>query len=295
MKLSDLIEKFKKDFAFRFEPDLSRLELSINSNGILTPIIVEEDYILTGYSRIKIAEKLGIEEIPIVRQNFRSDYERLRLIYFDNLQSNLDLIDLSRLLSLFKKRGMSKESLREFSGSFDINSLLRISQFPKKILRILRSKKYSDERIIFIGSVEEVVRKVFFYLIEKNIKLTVPDMKEVMYLLKIGKWKYDNGFIKNFLIELNRIPDKISILKIKNILFKKVYPEEYDKIEKLMRKINEFNNRIDGIQIEGFNDITGELNLRIEAGSIKDVLILHKKDKVILEKLFRFIEDLGKI
>lgn len=68
------------------ETDSPFLE-SIRENGVLTPIIVDQnDQIISGHRRIEAAKQVGLETVPVSVREFESDLMRLELLIHSNRQ-----------------------------------------------------------------------------------------------------------------------------------------------------------------------------------------------------------------
>lgn len=60
---------------------------SIRENGVLTPIIVDQnDQIISGHRRVEAAKQVGLEIVPVDVREFESDLIRLKLLIHSNRQ-----------------------------------------------------------------------------------------------------------------------------------------------------------------------------------------------------------------
>ncbi|WP_435180429.1 DNA methyltransferase [Halorussus sp. AFM4] len=60
---------------------------SIRENGVLTPIIVDQnDQIISGHRRVEAAKQVGLETVPVKVREFESDLTRLELLIHSNRQ-----------------------------------------------------------------------------------------------------------------------------------------------------------------------------------------------------------------
>lgn len=68
------------------EDDTPFLE-SIRENGVLTPVVVDQnDQIISGHRRVEAAKQVGLETVPVSTREFESDLQRLELLVHSNRQ-----------------------------------------------------------------------------------------------------------------------------------------------------------------------------------------------------------------
>ena len=66
--------------------EYENLKSDIEKNGILTPLIITDDYgILAGHQRFKIAKELNLKSLPCVIRTFKSKEEKEIFLITDNL------------------------------------------------------------------------------------------------------------------------------------------------------------------------------------------------------------------
>jgi hypothetical protein len=83
-KVKDLIP-YARNSRTHDEKQVSKIAASIREFGFLNPVIVDgENGIIAGHGRIMAAQKLGMEEVPIIEASHLSDAQRRAYIIADN-------------------------------------------------------------------------------------------------------------------------------------------------------------------------------------------------------------------
>lgn len=79
-------EEIYGDRKLESEDDSPFLE-SIRENGVLTPVIVDQnDQIISGHRRVEAAKQVGLETVPVSVREFESDLNRLEQLVHSNRQ-----------------------------------------------------------------------------------------------------------------------------------------------------------------------------------------------------------------
>lgn len=120
------------------EDALGELALSIKSQGVLQPLLVEEYApglysIIAGERRYRAAKLAGLKEIPVLVKNF-TVMQRLEVALIENIQrEDLNSIEeASAYQFLIQKSGLSQEQLADKVGKkrSTIANALRLLQLP---------------------------------------------------------------------------------------------------------------------------------------------------------------------
>ncbi len=67
------------------ESQIAQIAASIKEFGFLSPILIAEDnMILAGHGRLAAAQKLGLRQVPCVKENYLTETQRRAYIIVDN-------------------------------------------------------------------------------------------------------------------------------------------------------------------------------------------------------------------
>ena len=100
------------------EDEYRALKADIEEHGIVYPIVIdEEDKVLDGVHRLRIATELGID-LPVARQEGLSDDHKLHLAMGLNMRRRHLYIERRRalVLSLRKEQGLSLRKIASITG-----------------------------------------------------------------------------------------------------------------------------------------------------------------------------------
>jgi len=134
----------RKDFD---ETELAELAESIRQQGIIQPLIVEDDEdgtytIVAGERRFRAARMAGLSEVPVVFRKY-SDEKRMAVSLIENIQrSNLNPIDeASAYKQLMELGGLSQDEVASKVGKnrATVANALRLLKLPKEMLDSIRS------------------------------------------------------------------------------------------------------------------------------------------------------------
>ena len=121
------------------EPDLERLRASIESDGMLAPILIRPGadgrYILVaGQRRLEAHRRLGRETISAIVTD-AADPELLTIVE-NVVRENLSAVDLARGLKLLEERGLDQGRVGAVvgMGRSDVAKTMKILSLPKRIL-----------------------------------------------------------------------------------------------------------------------------------------------------------------
>lgn len=147
----DLIDPGSMQPRTRFnEVKLQGLAQSIQSNGIVQPLLVRERSgryeLVAGERRWRAAKLAGLNKVPVVVRDVPDD-KLLELALIENIQrENLDAIEEAQAYkSLIENIGLTQESLAEKVGrdrSY-ITNYLRLLRLPPDIQLLLQEEKIS--------------------------------------------------------------------------------------------------------------------------------------------------------
>ena len=278
------LEGFSWDFDFRFEPDLGLLCESINEIGLVKPIILCDGSVISGYSRLRAAKKLGIDELPVLEKKLNNLEDKFKYIYYDNLNDESDLIDYSRLINLFMNLGLEEDFLINFNRGYELRTIRTIAEFPKDFLRLARKKRLNNDVMAFLASLEEDIKKFFIYLGLSQVKLTVPGLKELNTILKIGSSiSHDktSEFIRKFSLKKTKMS---TLKKIKEKLEIELYPADFNRITKIKKVIQDYNERLGYCKIKDYNEDSGEFILEMKVR-------LKSEIPKLIEELDKYLKD----
>lgn len=166
-----------------FDPvALSQLEDSIKTNGILTPLAVEETedgkYLLVdGERRFRASKNLKLKEIPVTVLQAMSDVERLvKRFHFQEQHLNWTMYEKAVAVKLLKDQtGMSDDVVAATLGMDRnlVNRYIMVSELSRRTANALTSRKLPFEWAIVLGRIsksiptEDVRQEVENALVEK--------------------------------------------------------------------------------------------------------------------------------
>jgi ParB family transcriptional regulator, chromosome partitioning protein len=121
------------------ETRLAELAASIQSHGIIQPIIVrkyKDAYqIVAGERRWRAAQLAGLREVPVVIQEIADD-ELLEIALIENIQrEDLNPIETAQAFDRLSKMGFSQEEIGRRTGKdrATIANLIRLLRLPKEV------------------------------------------------------------------------------------------------------------------------------------------------------------------
>ncbi len=153
------------------EDEYRALKADIEEHGIVYPIVIdEEDKVLDGVHRLRIATELGID-LPVARQEGLSDDHKLHLAMGLNMRRRHLDIERRRalVLSLRKEQGLSLRKMASITG-WSKSQVARDLKPPEKIVSW-------DEMMAEIDEIkDEQIRlaELIYSVIEEPAKLDGP-------------------------------------------------------------------------------------------------------------------------
>ena len=138
----------RKDFD---ETELAELADSIRQQGIIQPLIVEDEEdgtytIIAGERRFRAAQMAGLSQVPVVFRKY-SDEKRMAVSLIENIQrSNLNPIDeASAYKQLMDLGGLSQDEVASRVGKnrTTVANALRLLKLPKEMLNSIRRAELS--------------------------------------------------------------------------------------------------------------------------------------------------------
>lgn len=170
------------------EAELSELQASLKSSGLLQPITVrrsgDQFELISGERRLRAAVRLGWTEIPAIIRD-ADDRTLLTLALVENLQrADLNPVDEARgYRRLSEEFGFTHAQIAEAIGKdrTSITSLLRILQLPPAVLEIVEKGRLSagharalvslehDRRALALAS-EAVARQLSVRELERRVR-----------------------------------------------------------------------------------------------------------------------------
>ncbi|MDD3627310.1 MAG: ParB N-terminal domain-containing protein [bacterium] len=280
---------YKRTYNFRFKPNIIKLQESIVEVGILKPVIISENTIITGYSRIQSAQELSFKEIPVSILNNLSPQKIFKIIYNDNIFEKLDVIDLAMLVKMANEAQLSDKDIRDIGIQYEIESLLTIAGYPEEFLSHSRERKIPDDVLIALSGTDLKTMDILIGLALAGVKLTIPNIKDFDSLIRIAQMK-DRKINKDFEFELpfERINNKTGLTQIYEMLEKKIYPESMTTREMIKEKIVEFNKIEKNIRIKDYNEDSGTFKIEFEVSSSKEIeKLMNQFEKSIKDFLLR--------
>ena len=170
------------------ESELSDLQASLKSSGLLQPITVRratDGYeLISGERRLRAAARLGWSEIPAIIRD-ADDRTLLTLALVENLQrADLNAVDEARgYRRLAEEFGFTHAQIAEAIGKdrTTITSLLRILQLPAPVLELIEKGRLSagharalvsleDERRAFALANEAVAHQLSVRELERRVR-----------------------------------------------------------------------------------------------------------------------------
>ena len=217
------------------EQQMSDLIESIRENGILQPLLVRllknDTYeLIAGERRLRSAQFLKIDKVPVYILDVKSDEEMLKLALIENIQrDNLSSIEEAEGYALLKgKYSLTESELVKKIGKnrSTIANKLRLIKLPPDIKDVLRTKdpefKGGHARALLALRESKKMKNVFRRI--KRDKLSVRDtekfvkkLKSVKIINKSPKTNFENKLLtekENSLIEF--LGTKVNIRKTKS-------------------------------------------------------------------------------
>ena len=155
-----------------FDTDLlNELKDSIESNGVIIPLIVEEiakdSYIIVaGERRYRASKMAGLKTVPCIVRSF-SDMQRMEVALIENIQrEDLNPVEEARAYSyLITNQGIKQEDLAKRVGKSrsTITNSIRLLNLPEKMLDSLSEGKFSAGHARAILSVENPADREILY------------------------------------------------------------------------------------------------------------------------------------
>jgi ParB family chromosome partitioning protein len=177
----DLIDPGSMQPRTRFnEVKLQGLAQSIQSNGIVQPLLVRERSgryeLVAGERRWRAAKLAGLNKVPVVVRDVPDD-KLLELALIENIQrENLDAIEEAQAYkSLIENIGLTQESLAEKVGrdrSY-ITNYLRLLRLPPDIQLLLQEEKISTghARTLLGVSDIDVQRQIARKILDRGVSV----------------------------------------------------------------------------------------------------------------------------
>lgn len=140
----------RKDFN---KDGISELAESIRSHGIVEPLVVRPDgkryQLVAGERRLKAAQLIGLEKVPVVVRRDISDDEVLEVMLLENLQrEELKPLEEASALQALLERSMTQEDLARRIGKSQgwVSGRIRLLKLPAGIQEHLRKGDISIEQ-----------------------------------------------------------------------------------------------------------------------------------------------------
>ncbi len=148
-----------------------RIDMELNGFDEAFPIIVwkENNTIVDGHTRLKAAQKLEMEEVPVLFRNFETEDDAI--LYAFHLQRNrrnladndilrcLELLDNLKSASVSKETGEAKEPTRKETAELRAQELGTTKTKIEKARKVLEHA--SDDIKDAVGSGEKTINKAF--------------------------------------------------------------------------------------------------------------------------------------
>ena len=220
--------------------------------------------IISGHTRVNIAKKLGLKEIPITYESFDNDFDRFRTIVASNhyRQKKIgDILNNYKEASRFYESGLYDSKIKENSKSEFISNLIGINEstlhnitfllnMPQEIwhlidlgvistasMRTLYAKK-KDKKNAYENVIAELKENP--ELIDKDISLEERQKKALVIIKSIDE-KRAAKKKKEYPKEISKIGK--SIIKVINADDIKL-PKDEDEKKKAMNEIKEIENAL---------------------------------------------------
>ena len=205
-----------------FDPQqLSELTESIKSEGVLSPVLIEEAgdglfYIIAGERRVRAAKAAGLSRVPVLlRQGGGgiSDQKRLELALIENVQrADLSPIEEASAYSdLMKMAGLTQEEVASRVGKnrSTVANSLRLLKLPPDIQKAVAEGSVSPGHARAILSLDaEDDREELFAKIERQ-GLSVRQAEELAKKMQGGKSKINTNNTSNN--EKDRDPNFVAL------------------------------------------------------------------------------------
>ncbi len=172
------------------EESIDELVNSIKGQGIIQPLIVrkgENGYELAaGERRLRAAKKAGLQQVPIVIQDF-SDSDMLEICIIENVQrENLNPIEEADAYGrLMEEFSLTQEQVAKRVGKSRpaVANFLRLRQLPHEIKNEIKTGTLSmgHARALLSAKTEAIMKKAFRSIIEKGLSVreTEKSIKEL--------------------------------------------------------------------------------------------------------------------
>ena len=182
----------RKDFD---EAELAELADSIREQGIIQPLIAEEETdgtytIVAGERRFRAARMAGLSEVPVILRKY-SDEKRMIVSLIENIQrSNLNPIDeASAYKQLMAFGNLSQDDVASKVGKnrTTVANALRLLKLPKEMLDSIRNAELSPGHARAILSLQDArEQEILFREILKK-KLSVREAEKQAAVLSQDK------------------------------------------------------------------------------------------------------------
>ncbi|MBR3255692.1 MAG: ParB N-terminal domain-containing protein [Clostridia bacterium] len=239
--------------------DFKTLEKSVSILGIKTPlqIIVENGKyrIIEGHRRVRVAKKLGIQKVPCIIVENDKDKNAIQMVD-GNITQRQKLLtsELVRAYALkyeaLKNMGLYTEETKEaMSKEYEksvrtIERFLKLSSLTEDFLCFIDEYEMSKERgipknigLIIADMKPENQEVLYIYLVEKNIKLTENQAKELRNIQELTPEKIDEVINKKKKVD-KRKNISIPYKKVESFFTDKESPEE--QIEIILKALEKY-------------------------------------------------------
>ena len=197
---------------------IKELAQSIQSNGIIQPIIVRENplvgyEILAGERRYRAAKIAGLEEIPAIVKEL-TDTQMMHQAIIENLQrENLNPVEEARSYQKLIDNGLTHEQIAHVLGKSRpyVSNIVRILQLQPNIIKAIEENVFSAGHARLLVPLSQNDQDLYFHKII-NEKLSVRKTEELL------KKKQKSDSTKDHSKDINRLYIESEEKKLKRIL-----------------------------------------------------------------------------
>lgn len=244
------------------QAELEELADSIKEKGVIQPIILrkigdEDNYeIIAGERRFRASQLAGLTAIPAIVKKI-NNHEALEIALIENIQrSDLSLVEEAQgYKKLIEEFSYTQDQIAKKLGKSrsHITNLLRLLNLPAKVQNMLNENKLSmghARAIINSNDPEKLADKIINQSLSvRNVEDLVRDEKVEkarnipVFVRTESKIKFVNsehlGALEGRMSELLEMDVKISFNSFKNSGKIAIKFDDFDKIQKLIKKLEQ--------------------------------------------------------
>ena len=243
LRLNQIVANRYQPREYFDDSDLEELAESIESNGLIQPIVVRKNNdhyeIIAGERRFRACNLLGLKEITCVVEE-ASDYQSAQMALVENIQrSNLSSIEEAKAYKqILEQTNMTQAELAIKMGKSQasIANKIRLLSLPLNIQAKVSDKSLTERHARALLSIDEdKIENAVDNIIKKQ--LTVAETEKYLETISEPKKRvvHSKGFTKNIQIGINTIKQSHQMCEKAGISSKLEIQEDDDEVRVIIK------------------------------------------------------------